>query len=474
MRRSGAGSQGDDEVKNKQPLFILAAGVACALIAAFAVKKVMGSNEMEPEVRQGASMLVATRDIEYGEFLVLDGTGEGANVVLLTEWPKSLPLEGAITDGARITEQPMRALTFVLKHTPVLSRHIIPEDEICPPGMYVEKINVPGEDVSSGRLSPGMKVDIVQILHGAPQSFMQNVRIYAVGSVDSMKRPIMTDQPAPNVFLVVKKDDRMAFLKAKLADSFHLMEAAEPDGEGPLLVDASATEQGRRDEVQALLNLGRTLVNEQQYDKALPVFEDAAARYPELTALCAEADVEAGRCRKRMAQDILAKAERAADQGDYTTAMRWLDDIEADHADVADVMAAALTLRRTTQKDLEKSRAVGTYLTLLADAESHMDKGDLPAVRRDIEEIGKIDKSKLLPEGYEPSPQVALADLTGRLKKQQSRYSIDRTVFDSQMKQADHEAARRTLEAIKRRFPEHPAIGSLEKQLGDPETIAES
>ena len=460
-------------MKNKQPLLILVAGIVCALIAAFAVQRVLGSKATEPEVTSGTSMLVATRDIEYGEWLVLNGSGEGANVILVPDWPESLPLEGAITDGARISEQPMRAQTFVLKHTPVLSRHIIPEDEICPPGMYIEKITVPSDDVRSGRLCAGMQVDIVQILRGVPQSFMQNVRIYAVGSLDSMKRPIVTDQPDPNVFLVVNKDDRLTFLRAKLADSFHLMEAAEPDGEGPLLVDASATEQGRRDELQALLNLGRILVKEHQYDKALPVFKDAGSRYPELTVLKAEADVEAARCRKQMARDILAKAQRAADQQDYTTAMRWLEDIETDHADVADVLAEARALRRTTERDLEKSRTEGTYLTLLADADAHMEQGDLPAVRRDVEEISKIDKGGLLPEGYDPSPQDALADLTRRLQKLESRYSIDRTVFDSQLKQANREAARRTLAAIKKRFPEHPEIEALEQQLG-PEAVAES
>ena len=126
-----------------------------------------------------------------------------------------------------------------------------------------------------------------------------------------------------------------------------------------------------------------------------------------------------------------------------------------------------------TEQEIDKSRAQGTYLSLLDDVDAHLKDGNLPAAEQGMGRIGKIAKDGLLSPDCDPLPQDALAAFTRRFETKKDRYSIHRTVFDSQLRQGNTEAARRTLDGIRNRFPAHPDISELEQQVGA-DVLAES
>ena len=451
--------------KKKSHLFIIVA-VICAMMAVFIVKQQMAGPGPADVESEGAQILLALRPIQYGELLVLQGQGDDPNVMLAARWPKDMMPEGVLTKAEDITESKVRAADSFVKHEPILGPKVIPDEQFKPEGMALERVGVDKDDITSGRLQPGMAVDVLQMVNNVPSSFMRNVRIYAVGSVDANQRPVKQEDPSPNVFLLIKKDDHLAFLKAKYTSEFLLVEAADPDGNGPVLVDSSANLDAQRADLERLMEEARGLRGAQEDEKAMALLQKAVERYPDLGERTTEALKQLAECRKKIANDYYEKARRAAEQdNDYALAMRHLDTIERDYADIGDVVRRAGDLRKTAQAALDERRAQTRYETILTNLAAAVQVGNLPQADELMAELKRLKDKNFQPKGDLQSPEAAIAQYEKQIRTAQQSYDGDKRILEVHLKQGHMEQARQKLSQIKQRFPGHPEISELEESV---------
>jgi len=450
-------------VKAKQPLIIIAVGVVCAIVAVLIVQRQMSRAQPVPAPPEGIDMLVAARPIEYGEVLVAEGPD--ANAMFVSGWPKELRLEGAITKEL-LAGHKVRVLAAFVKHQPILDSQIVPEEDFTPPDMVREKVIVDREDIRSGRWRAGQKVDVLRVVNNAPAYFMRSVPVYAVGSLDPQGRPVKEKEPPPHVFLLVKREDHLAFLKAMYSSDLKLEEAADPSATEPVLVDTSSADEGKRQEVRGLLNVGRNLMKRGEHEKALVIFEEAGGRYPELTDVCAEAGRELSECRKVVAGRLYEDARVAVERDkDFTTALRLLDRLEEEFSGAEEAVRKSRELRRAVQQELGEHRAQAQYETVLADLKAALDEGNLPEADRIVGELRQLAQQEFQPTGGLPAPAAALADYERQLQDAANAYEVDRKVLESYLKQGKQEDARAKLDEMKGKFPAHPDIAQLEEEV---------
>lgn len=449
-------------MKGKQPVIIIGVGVACAIVAVLIVQHQISRAQPAPAPAAGMEILVASRPMEYGEVLVLDGPD--ANVAFVSGWPQELALEGAITRKESVTARKLRARSSFVRHEPVLESRVVPEEEFTPPDMVREKLAVDREDVRSGRWRAGQKVDVLRVVDNSPSYFMRSVPVYAVGSLDAQGRPIKEKDPSPHVFLLVKRQDHLAFLKAMYTSDLTLEEAADPNAPEPVLVDRSGADEGKRQEVRTLIEAGRDLVKRGENEKALGVLQEAGSRYPELTDVCAEAGRELAECRKRVAAKLYEDARTAADQDkDFTTALRLLDRIEKEFSDADETARKARDLRRVVQQKVGENRAQAQYEMLLADLKAALGEGNLPQAEQMVAGLRQFTEQQFEPPAGLPAPSDALAEYEKQVQDAVNAYDVDRKVLESYVKQGKQEDARTKLDQIKERFPAHPDLAKLEE-----------
>jgi tetratricopeptide (TPR) repeat protein len=250
------------------------------------------------------------------------------------------------------------------------------------------------------------------------------------------------------------------------SDHFVLLESENPDPAGPVLVDSGAAAQIRKDEAQGLLDQARSSAGAGDYERALGLLEDISSDYADVSSVCAAAKREADNCRLKLGEALYEKARDAVERTkDFTAALRWLDMIEKEYARGGKLQEKAEKLRETTLAALDKNRNELRYQTLLTNMGKALDRGDLPQAEKLL-----ADLKALVAEGFEPSEggggsQQAEAYYAGRLADAQAKFSIDKKVLESHLKQGNYEQAREKVEEIKERFPEHPEIAELEDLL---------
>jgi hypothetical protein len=442
-------------------------GAVCALVAALAVQKHMSRAKESRPAGETLQVLVALRDIKFGEHLVLDGHGENANVAFARGWPKNLVLAGAISEAARITDQHVRAHADFVTHEPILDSQIIAEDDFVPSGMVVEGIGIDANDIKSGRLRPGIKVDVLRVVDDNASDFMRSVKLYALGNLDPRGRPVLENDPPPTAWLMIRKKDQRAFLKAKVANHrFLVVEAANPDAPGPELVDEGAAAEARVAEAKSLLERARGLMDDKDYDRAQLNLQKIIADYSQLEGIRAEAEQQMAACRRKMAEALYEKARVAVEQRkDFSAALRWLDMVEEEFSDIEGVVARAKQLRETTQAELEKNRSQLRYQNLLTSAGTALQQGNLPQAEQALNELRQLVQTGL--EGVEgtPAPSEVLAEYTARLNDIREKFEIDRKVLESHLKQQSYERAREKLQQMKEKYPAHPEMEELEKSV---------
>ncbi|MHC4479525.1 MAG: tetratricopeptide repeat protein [Planctomycetota bacterium] len=457
-------------MRSKQPLLFIAVGTICAGVAAFAMHKHMAAAEKSSAGQETMSILVAVRDIDFADPIVLQGYGENPNVGFATAWPRTLALEGAITAEGRIAERAVRATAHLVKHQPVLESQIIPEEQIVPEDMVIESVAVDLGHIRTGRLRAGMQVDVLQIGHSGPAPFMRNVRLYAIGNLDARGRPIEEAEPPPVAWMLIRKTDRMTFLKVKYLSQFLLVEADDPEGPAPELVDDGASRELRIKEAEALLERALALMKRGEYERAFTTFQEVKAGYADLAAVSEEAERSAAECRNMLAEALYEKAQEAYEKKeDYGEALKLLDRIRDEYPDADSVVRKAAQLRRATEYALSRSRAQLRYETLLGDLKAALDEGNLPRAEELLGELGRISREGLEPRAGSPSPAQALLDYGKQLEKGKGRYEIDKKVLESHLRQDNHEQAREKLEQMRQRFPRHPEMSELEKLVASAE-----
>lgn len=451
--------------KKRSGMFILV-GALCAVFAVLVVQRRLRKDQAPVAAFEGTDILLASRDVQYGELLVLEGHGENANVMVVSGWPSDRKPEGALTDGAEITESTLRAGDSFVKHEVILAGKVVPEDDFIPNGMLVERVNIDKDDIRSGRLRAGMTVDVLQVIDNVPRNFMRNVRVYAVGELDPQKRPVKQDNPSPNAFLLIKKEDRLAFLRAKYNSSFLLVEAVDPAIEGPLLVDGSVRQEAKRAEVQSMLDEGQALMAAGDYEKAFPVLRRAAELYPEINDLSAEAAGQAAACRQNLAARRYEQAVRAVEQDkDYSLALHHLDTLDSEFADVQSVIRQGTDLRRVVDAALEERRCQTRYASALTDLPASLAGGDLPRADQLLGELKLLKDQGFKPEGDEQGIEKAIADYQEKVREVRKAYDSDKMVLESYLRQGDLAQAQEKLQQIKEKFPAHPEVAQLEASL---------
>jgi tetratricopeptide (TPR) repeat protein len=451
-------------VKSKRPLLIIVAGALCAAAAAVGVHQALSRVQSGGTQQEGVALLLAMRDIEWGEPLVLNNTGEDANVMFVNGWPKDLTPAGAITEQEYITTRQMRANSAFVRHEPVLEPQIVPEEEFVPPTMVVEKVVVDPDEISSGRLRRGARVDLLHMVNDTPTDFMHSVRIYAVGSLDARGRPVETDEPAPYLFVLIRKEDHKQFLKAKFASRFIVVPASDPKAEGPVLVDRRGEEEARRAEVQAMVRRGRELMEKQDYERALTVLTEAAGKYPQMQ-VCVEAKGDVAECKRLLAEAYCERARTALEQKDFAAATKWLDKLDKELADVSSVREEARQLREATDEALAAHRETARYRSVLTGLQAALDRGNLPRAEELIEELKGFRDEEFAPGPDLMAPGDALGNYGGRLREAKTRFDVDTKALQFHLARGSYEQARRELQEMRESFPEHPGVEALAERV---------
>lgn len=448
-------------MKSKQSLLFILVGVACATLAVVILRKYMGGPAKPPPKQPGMHMLVATESIGYGERIVLDG--KDANVRFVSNWPKALALEGAFTDPEAFSERDLRAVDDLVKHQPVIEAHVVDEEDFIPSDMTVQKLPADSRDVQMAGIRPGMIVDVFRMEKRVPHPFMKNVRVYAIGRLDRNRKPIKEKDPPPDVHILVDKDDQLAFMTAVAGKKLKIIEAAEPTGEGPLLVDASVHESQRRDEANAILESARSLMRDGEYERAIAELERVRADYAELESLCQQAAKQADECVKRIAERLYGKAERAfkVDEN-YSLALEFIDEIERTCADAEEVVRRARALQVSVQEALAANRALVRYRDLLTSIDEALAAGNLPKAGELLAEVEAFSPEDLPEDAAVKSPADAAQEYENRLQDAAGKFKIDRAVVEAHVRQDNVDQARAKLNEMKEEFPAHPDMVELE------------
>lgn len=456
-------------MKRNKPVIIIVVGILCAILAVIVVQRQISRSTPAVQIEPGVPVLVATRAIVYGEPLVVSGKGDKANVVFVPDWPQRLKPDGAITDQKRLAGAKMLAKVPFVRHEPILESEIMPESDLVPPDMEEQQVTVDPDAVKSGRLVAGQRVDVLRIVGTTPSDFMRSVRLNRVVVAEQGGR----GRDPVSVMLLIKKQDRLPFLKAKYSSGTLLVvPAADPSLEGPLLVDLSGTEEAEKAEIRQLLDQGKEQMKSGDYEKALSTLEDARTKYPELRDLCNEASRQEADCRRQYAAKLYDQAQQAVERDkDFTTAQRLLDRIEGDFADIDEVVKKAKALRGTFDKALAEHRKQLQYAALLKDLPAALEIGDLPRAGQLVSDLRKLSEEGLKPDTGSVLPAAALAEYDKKLQDAEGKYAVDKQVLESFLKAGNYDQAREKLRQMKERFPGHPDIQGLGKQIPSDKTV---
>ncbi len=464
-------------MKTQRAILYLAVGVVCALVAALAAHRYLsqgGTNE--PQVER-VHILLATRDISFGERLVLPGEGEEEeHNVRFVAWPRNLVPAGAIPEEekAETLGEVCRAWTDITQHEPILKPRVIADADFIPESMYLERVRVDREDIVSGLLRPGMSVDVLQMVDRRPLDFMRCVRLYAVGSLDRLGRPAprREDDVSPNVLLLIRKEHRQDFIAADKSHELLLRPAAGPCGNGPVLVNAYQQEQVRRQEAGDLLAAARQLIEEGEYEDALSTLERAVSQYGELGEVTEQAPTLAVEARAGLAASLLRDAETALNEdADFSRTMSLLDRIERECPEHG-LDERVADLRARAERALQDHRRAARFTSARREVEQAIARGRLPQAEEKLRELESFEGGPFQTEQGEVSPEEVYRQLRRRLHEAGSRYRLDRQVVETFVNDGQFERARQKIGQMKEQFPDHPQNPQLERLIEEAESSA--
>lgn len=449
-------------------MLYLAAGLVCAALAAFGAYKHLSTAEGGPAVPR-TKILLARRDISYGE-LIRAEQEEGAEPnAVFVPWPEDTIPQGAFTRPEDIDQGEWRARMHLFKHEPILRPRLVKEDNFVPEGMYLERVRVEPADIKSGLLRAGMTVDVYKIVNRQPIDFMRCVKLYAVGSLDHLGRPSRKKKNSSNanVLLLIRMEHRQEFLAAKAAHPLLLREAEGACEQGPVLVEQHGEEE-RLQKAEAALERARDQADGGRYEDAVDALENVLEQYPDLTEATRQAREEMRRYRRKLGEQLYERAERALEEEqDFARTLSLLDRLVQECAGTS-AAERAPELRERAQAALERFRRRASYQALLDQIEKALETGNLPEAESKLEELAGYSEDFEAPEGM-PEPAAAYRGLSGELKSARDKYRVDRQVLESFLKQGNIERAREKLQQIEEEFPRHPENTELERLVRESE-----
>jgi len=450
-------------VRRKRTLIYVAACLICAGLATAVAFSYIARASAGSQSTDRIEILLAMRDIQQGETLSL--TGDSANVRFVA-WPRDVVPEGAIREEKDVTEQRWRARTEIVKHEVIQKSRLVSEDQYVPSDMYLQMVRVPEEDLKSGRLRLGMKVDVLQVVDRRPVEFMRCAEIWAIGRLDARGLPVIEKDPPPNVWLLLKKADQAAFVEAEYSSKLLVVESTETQCSEPYLVHSVETEQERQKQAEALLSRAKSMTQAGQYQEALSVLDELINEYSDVSTVAGRAAVEQTKTREAMAQSLYDRARTALEQEeDFSGALRLLDQLDAVAPPASPVREKAGALRSRAESALEKHRLQVQYEALLGQMQSALDGGNLPKAQDVLSELESFSKQGVEFEGVRVQPKEAVDRYGRQLKSKTGDFSIMKQAMQLFLKRNDLQAAQAKLDQLKRDFPAHPEIGSLEQAV---------
>lgn len=454
-------------MKRKRALIYVVACLVCATIATVAAFRYISKVSGKGAALDTVPILLATQDIKQGELIALGVAGDQPNTAFV-QWPKDMVPDSAIRDKKDLADQQWRARTAFVKHEVIQKSRLTPESEFVPPDFCWHMVKAVDEDIKSGRLRLGMKVDVLQVTGKSPASLMRCAEIRAIGRLDANGLPIIEKDPPPNVWLLVKKADNNALVEAEYGAKLILAEATDPQCTEPYLVGPGDSQQSRKKEADDMLTRAKGLAQAGQFEQALSVFDDLVNNYADVTAASTQAAVEQTKTRETFAQSLYDRAKAALD-GDknFTEALRLLDDLDRQAPPGAAVRAKASTLRTQAQAALEKHRLRVQFDALTAGLDDALKTGDLPKAKAKQAELEQFAQPGTTFDDPKPEqqPQQAAEDYAKRLKSRTSDFNIKKQAMEFFLNANNVQAARDSLAQLKDQFPAHPDLAAMEQTV---------
>ena len=461
-------------MKKKHALIYVVACILCASVAALAAMKFIGKASAASRPTDRTSLLLAAQDIKPGQPISLGGDGQKGNV-LFVEWPRNLLPAGGVTDKKDVAGANLRARTAFVKNEPIQTSRLVKEDEYVPSDMYLQMLKVSEDDLKNGRLRLGMKVDVLLVTAKTPTDFMRCGEIYAIGRLDDKGLPVTEKNPPANVWLLVKKTNRDAFIEAEYgAGKLVVVGASDPQCAEPYLVAQPDSAQVRKKEADDMLTRARALAKAGQYEQSLSVLDDLVSNYADVSGTASQAAVEQANTRENMAQNLYDRAKTALEHDeDFTTALQLLDELNQQAPPTSPVRTKAAILRQQAKDALESNRVKAQYEALTDAIDAALARGDLPKAQEKQDALVAFSKQGIQVEGATVQPQQAAGDYARKVKSAVNDFNIKKQALDFFLKRGQLKDAQDQLADMKEKYPEHPDMPDLEKSVQEAQKAAE-
>ncbi len=453
-------------MKTRALIYIIA-GVLCASVSVFAAYKYVSGASDKAEGIAMTPVLLAMRDIRQGEPLELT-TNEGDGNVAFVRWPANCVPSGAVREREQVAESTLRALNRVTKHEVIQDSRVVGEANYVPPDMYLQMVKVGEEDLKSGRLRLGMKVDVLRIVDKRPTDFMKCVSIHAIGRLDENGLSLAEKEPPPNVWLLVKKEHRDAFVEAEFASKLLLVQSADSQCAEPQLIQSLDMVKQRREEAVRLLDRAKSLAKAGDHAEAMTLAKEVTADYSDMEEVAEQASVQMVKWRESAAKDLLKRARVALEnERDYAAALSKLDRLERDFDSVTSVLGGIHEMRQKAEEGLQVHRAEVRFAATMEHLDACLAEGDIPSAESKLQELQGL--TDTIPGGigrYE-SGEAAAQHYERRVREAGGDFRMMKQALELFLNRGDAEAARAKLQQIKERFPAHPELHQLEAKVTD-------
>ncbi|MFP4026885.1 MAG: hypothetical protein ACLFWL_03760 [Candidatus Brocadiia bacterium] len=166
---------------DRRAVIYLVAGLVCAVGAVLLAKKFLLSEEpVEKPTIVTKKVLVATKDIGYGEKLVLHEEDRKNANARFKDWPKKFVPKKSISSADPIKDKGHFVRESMHAGQPIFEAALVHKEDILPPGVIVEHFDFGPQEIQG--IKAGDRVDIAKIQSGWDREpLLKNVRVLSVG-----------------------------------------------------------------------------------------------------------------------------------------------------------------------------------------------------------------------------------------------------------------------------------------------------
>lgn len=445
----------------KRPLLFLVVGVMCAVSALLVGKKYLsGPRDIKPTV-EFTKALIATKDIAYGDMLVLAKEEDEGNVKFVN-WPKGYTPDDIITKDEEIKDKELVATAASFKRELILKHRIVAKDDFMGPGLYPERFGVDREEIAFWK--PGMKVDVLKITRDPPTDFIRCAEIFAVGQLPLQGQAGKKGRGVPpNVYILLPQELKRAIIEARLYSKLVLSPAKRDCGDEPVLVVIDT--QDRNQLAAEEMRKGEALLRNNRFEEALAVFNLVLVEYSRLPHAKRAAEL-ADRCKANLAEQAYAEAEAAFNDMEFTRCIESCAAIKRKYPTAKATLSKLAKLQQRARQAQEQQKRAAEYQAVVQTLQESYDNGNIPQAERIL--------NNELPKrfaGYEPpamikSPDDIAKEYKTKIAKAKREVESIKRLFRYYMgEDKNKEKALQKFNEMKKKFPEHPFVKEAEDKL---------